>query len=100
MDESKSFPSLIFFIRLGLFELIFLTPLLFYGWATTFSSVKQTFAQIGCLALLSGLSFELFFNKSTFSSPPFLTLFIIFFSAFSVISSIWSASLYASFLGL
>jgi len=99
--RERSFPSsLIFFIRFGLFELVFLTPLVFYGWATTFSSVKQTFAQVGCLVLLCGLSFELPHRKPGLSFPDITTFFIIFFGIFLVVSSLWSASFYASFLGL
>ena len=100
MRERRFPSSLIFFIRFGLFELVFLTPLVFYGWATTFSSVKQTFAQVGCLVLLCGLSFELPYRKPGLSFPDITTFFIIFFGIFLMVSSLWSASFYASFLGL
>ncbi|MBE0478937.1 O-antigen ligase family protein, partial [Candidatus Aerophobetes bacterium] len=89
-----------FFLRLGLFELLFLTPLIFYGWATTFSSVKQTFAQIVCLVLVCVFFFAALHKKVIFPPLSSVSLFIIFFALFSLLSSLWSASFYASFLGL
>lgn len=94
-------PSLsAFILRLGLFELLFLTPLIFYGWATTFSVVKESFAQMGCLLLWCGFCFHLSRHKLTTSTFSPVTFFIILFALLSLISFAWSASFYASCLGL
>ena len=105
MKEKKDpFPSLSSFICFGLFELFFLTPLIFYGWATTFSVTKETFAQIGFLVLTFIWVIDLFTNSSrekikwiltsTFSLP------VIIFGLILLVSLIWSKSLYASFISL
>lgn len=89
-----------FLLRLGLFELLFLTPLIFYGWATTFSSVKQTFAQLVCLVLACYFFIAISHKKLILSPPSFFSLLVIFFAFFSLISVLWSVSFYASLLGL
>jgi len=100
MEERKFSPSVTFFIRLGLFELFFLTPLIFYGWATTFSMVKQTFAQLGCLCLILLLTFDLFRKKIILSLPSSTGIFILLFTIFMVLSFAWTGSFYASYLSM
>ena len=91
--------SLSLLICLFLFELFFLTPLVFYGWATTFSMVKQTFAELGIILIL----FLFLFNvkdRIKFSLPSVTDIFIIIFASFLVLSLAWTSSLYASFTSL
>jgi len=100
MNQGSRSSLFIFILRLGLFELLFLTPLIFYGWATTFSSVKETFAQIISLFLLCGLCFEVLRRRLTVVNLSSISLFIIFFGLFSLASFTWSVSFYASSLSL
>lgn len=88
-----------FILRLGLFELLFLTPLVFYGWATTFSMTKETFAQLGCLIILCGWTVELVREKSKFLFSAF-TLPAVLFGLVLLSSLLWTESTYLSFLGL
>ena len=94
-------PSLPFFLRVGLFELLFLTPLIFYGWATTFSMTKETFAEITSIGLFLFWIFILNKEKSyPFLKSSFFLIPIILFAFVLLLSTIWSNSLYASFLRL
>lgn len=91
-------------ICFGLFELLFLTPLVFYGWATTFSVTKESFAQIGFLVLILiwvvGLSRDLSEKRESFLLTPPFSIPIIIFGLILIFSLIWSSSLYPSFLSL
>lgn len=94
-------PPLPLLLRLALFELFFLTPLVFYGWATTFSMTKETFAEISCLILLCCWVWVLLNREKriSFLRTP-LTLPILLFLFSLLFSLMRSGSLYISFLQL
>ena len=50
-EQKESFPLIRQIIRVGLAELFFLVPLLFYAWATTFAITKDTAAELIILVL-------------------------------------------------
>ena len=93
--ESGYSPVLSFILRFGLFELLFLTPLIFYGWATTFSMTKETFAEISCLVLFCGIMIKITKREIDLSLGLF-SLPVAIFGLWLLASVNWSQSLYLS----
>jgi len=87
-------------LKIGLIELFFLTPLIFYAWATTFTVTKNTVAEIIILTLTALWVINLIEGKNYPSLKFPLSLPILSFLVVILISLFQTHTYYTSFLDL
>ena len=99
-EQKESFPLIRQIIRVGLAELFFLVPLLFYAWATTFAITKDTAAEL--IILVLGIIWALvIIEKPTLSSFRYpLALPILAFMAALLISLFQTNNYYTALVDL